>query len=447
MTAPAPAEFAHIAAYLHERRDPILARWRVAVDNDPKVSAVASLARSQFLDHVPRILDAFERVLRARDVVDELVAATEQRAGAADHGESRWLHGYNSRETMREWGHLHVSMMEELESFALDHPDTAPITVSTARLLLTRFFVDCMVDSAASHVARDRTAAESRLEELERASRQLRALDSERTELWREAAHDLRGTVGAVKLATAALGSAAATTGPAPQLPEFVSRVRRSVESLEALLSELIELTRLEAGREHREVARFDAAGALVALCDSLQPMAAERQLFLRCEGPPELPVEGDSIKIRRIAQNLILNALNYTENGGVLVSCARLPGDVERWSLCVQDTGVGLERALATPLAQVIRAATKEASSVMQDADAQSAPAGTLASQSTDTRHAGEGIGLSIVKRLCELLDASIELETQRGRGTTFRIVFPSQYSSGPWSARARGTEGQLPM
>ena len=40
-----------------------------------------------------------------------------------------------------------------------------------------------------------------------------------------------------------------------------------------------------------------------------------------------------------------------------------------------------------------------------------------------------GEGIGLSIVKRLCELLDASIELQTQRGRGTTFRIVFPSQY------------------
>ena len=428
MAPAAPADFAHIAAYLHGRRDGILARWRVAVDEDPKVSAVATLGRSQFIDHVPRILDAFERILRARDPHDEAVAETEQRAGAADHGESRWLHGYNSRETMREWGHLHLSMLEELESFALQSSDTAPFTVSTARIILTKFFVDCMVDSAASHAARDRTAAESRLEELERASRQLRALDSERTELWREAAHDLRGTVGAVKLATAALGYAASTSGQvtAPELPEFVGRVRRSVDSLETLLSELIELTRLEAGREHREIAGFDAASALVALCDSLQPFATERGLFLRCEVPSELLVAGDAIKVRRIAQNLILNALKYTENGGVLVSCARQAGGVERWSLCVQDTGVGLERVSDTALAGVIRAATKEANSVTTGTEA----APTLASQSSDGGHSGEGIGLSIVKRLCELLDASIELETQRGRGTTFRIVFPSRYS-----------------
>lgn len=428
-TAAAPADFARIAAHLHSRRDSILARWGVAVDKDPKVSAVASLARSQFIDHVPRILDAFEHVLRARDASEEAVAETEQRAGAADHGESRWLHGYDSRETMREWGHLHISMLEELESFALQSRDTAPLTVSTARIILTKFFADCMVDSAASHAVRDRAAAESRLEELERASGHLRALDSERTELWREAAHDLRGTVGAVKLATAALGYAAAASGQAlaPQLPEFVGRVRRSVDSLEALLSELIELTRLEAGRERREISHFDAASALVALCDSLQPLATERRLFLRCEGPPELPVEGDAIKMRRIAQNLILNALKYTENGGVLVSCARQSGDVERWSLCVQDTGAGLERVSDTPLAEVIRAATKEANSVARGADV---PAPTLPSQSADGRHSGEGIGLSIVKRLCELLDASIELETQRGRGTTFRIVFPARYS-----------------
>ena len=95
-----------------------------------------------------------------------------------------------------------------------------------------------------------------------------------------------------------------------------------------------------------------------------------------------------------------------------------------------MQDTGVGLDRASGTPLAQVIRAATREANSVMPDTDSHSAKAPTLTSQSTDTRHSGEGIGLSIVKRLCELLDASIELETQRGRGTTFRLVFPSRYS-----------------
>ena len=434
------SEFARIAARLNKQRESLLSRWRVAVDTDPNVSAVASLARSQFVDHVPRILDAFERALRARDAGDELAAQSEQRAGAADHGENRWLHGYNSRETMREWGHLHLCMLEELESLALERPKSAATALTAARILLTRLFVDCMVESAASHAALERTEAEGRLSELERALGQLRALDGQRTALWREAAHDLRGTVGAVKLATTVLGQVATTasgrSSTASELREFVQRVRQSVESLEALLSDLIELTRLEAGREHREVAPFDVAGTLRTLCDSLQPLAAERHLFLRCEMPPELRVEGDNVKVTRIAQNLVLNALKYTASGGVVVSCAAVPSDdVDRWSLCVQDTGAGLERTSDTPLSQAISEATQESHAVSgQDVarmPSELTSARMSSSRPSGTHSSGEGIGLSIVKRLCELLDASIELKTQRGRGTTFRIVFPSRYVS----------------
>ena len=432
------SEYARIAARFNKQRGSILARWRAAVDGDPKVSAVASLARAQFVDHIPRILDAFERSLRARYAADERAAQSEQRAGAAEHGENRWLHGYNSRETMREWGHLHLSMLEELESFALERPKSAAEALGTARVMLARLFVDCMVESACSHAALERAEAASRLEELERAHEGLRALDSERTELWREAAHDLRGTVGAVKLAATALGHVAIPSSGKPeattQLSEFVGRVRRSAESLETLLSDLIELTRLEAGREHREVVTFDVAGTIAALCDSLQPLATERHLFLKCHTPSELRIQGDIVKVSRIAQNLILNAIKYTESGGVLVSCAAAPaGDVERWILCVQDTGVGLERASDTPLAQVISAATRESQAIAAQAEQMPTELSSVTPASSPieaTPAAGEGIGLSIVKRLCELLDASIELQTRRGRGTTFRIVFPSQYA-----------------
>ncbi len=430
------SEYARIAAHLNKHRDSILARWRVAVDDDPNVSAVAALARVQFVDHVPRILDAFERALRARHAGDERVAEIEQRAGAADHGENRWLHGYNSRETMREWGHLHLCMLDELESFATQRPKAAAAALSTARTLLTRLFVDCMVESASSHAALERADAASRLAELERALGQLRALDSERTELWREAAHDLRGTVGAVKLAATALGQVATRghgkTAATSELSEFVGRVRRSVESLESLLSALIELTRLEAGREHRDLVAFDAASVIRALCDSLQPLATERNLFLRCDVPAELRVHGDVVKVTRIAQNLILNAIKYTDSGGVLVSCAEAPsGEVQRWILSVQDTGVGLERASDTPLAQAISAATQESHAVSGHPPAHELSTAPAEPRSADAHRSGEGIGLSIVKRLCELLDATIELQTQRGRGTTFRIVFPGNYPS----------------
>ena len=77
MDPDAHSEFAQIPAHLSKQRASILARWRVAVDSDPKVSAVASLARAQFVDHIPRILDGFERELRARDAGDELAAESE----------------------------------------------------------------------------------------------------------------------------------------------------------------------------------------------------------------------------------------------------------------------------------------------------------------------------------------------------------------------------------
>lgn len=435
-TAPL-SEFARVAAHLKARRPQILTQWHRKVADDPGVGAASSLARVQFIDHIPRILDAFDRALTARSRQGEAAAEADELAGAAEHGEHRWLHGYNSRETLREWGHLHMSMLGELESFALGETDIDAAVVSEARIVLAQLFVDCMVESASSHAELDRAEAAGRLRDLERVLEQLRSVERERSELWREAAHDLRGNVGAVKLAANALGHAVAT----PELPAFVSLVRRSADSLDTLLNDLIELARLEAGREQRNVVRFNARTEISELCDSLQPLAASRKLFLKFEAPVALVVDGDAVKVRRIAQNLILNALKYTERGGVVVSCADVAaGEVARWALTVGDTGVGLDASLMAPLAQALSTATKEAHAVAREsakgpAAVELSTVRTLPSASVPVRTASEqpseGVGLSIVKRLCELLDASMELETKPGSGTTFRIVFPRQYSA----------------
>jgi signal transduction histidine kinase len=103
-----------------------------------------------------------------------------------------------------------------------------------------------------------------------------------------------------------------------------------------------------------------------------------------------------------------------------------------------VQDTGPGFQpQSAAAPLESALRQATREAQQLDAGAGAGAGtePAATLKSQS-DPRSlsvpAGEGIGLSIVKRLCELLDASLELETAPGAGTTFRVVLPRTYPEG---------------
>ena len=140
------------------------------------------------------------------------------------------------------------------------------------------------------------------------------------------------------------------------------------------------------------------------------------------------LPVKGDSIKVQRIVQNLLLNALKYTYQGGV--SLVWSPEGPLRWLLTVSDTGPGLTEKSATALTlepSLEKVSIKGARSTINVKSSEPEKTAELP-QSTQPR--GEGIGLHIVKRLCELLNANMEVEASPGRGTTIRIRFPVHYS-----------------
>lgn len=419
---------AALARHLSARRNDILRNWQRAVAVDPELTTSSSLSRVQFNDHIPQVLDAFEHRLQAEKAVDQQDAFAEEKKSAAEHGLHRWQQGYNQRETMREWGHLHYCILTELELYGHAHPQLPPGVMLIARRALVRLCGEGVCESAARYEQLQRTEAASRVLDLESALRQLQILERQRAETWREAAHDLRGTVHVISSASTLVAKEAAAD-PARATASQV--LQRSVASLRGLLTDLMDLARLEAGQEHRRVAAFDAAGVLREFCDTFRPLATQRNLFLEAQGALSLPVEGDCVKVLRIAQNLVLNALNATERGGVrLLWEARTVSGVQQWLLCVQDTGRGFQMAsAAAPLQQALREATVEAHEV----DAGSDPAPMLTSQSSTGAAAigGEGIGLSIVKRLCELLDATMELETAPGAGTTFRIIFPCSYSA----------------
>jgi signal transduction histidine kinase len=139
-------------------------------------------------------------------------------------------------------------------------------------------------------------------------------------------------------------------------------------------------------------------------------------------------------VKLQRIVQNLVLNALKATVSGGVRVTW-QAPEEPagSRWVLTVQDTGPGLRGVNATPLTRALREATDQAHESEARDPTESppplergdAPGGVGPGSAVVAEH-GEGIGLSIVKRLCELLGAGIELESKPGEGTVFRLSFP---------------------
>jgi two-component sensor histidine kinase len=415
-----------LAAHLRQRRSVVLGAWHQAVDADHELTTASSLPRTQFYDHIPDLLDAFERMLRAWPDDVGTRSQQEQREDAAGHGLQRWQQGYHLREVTREWGHLQLCLADEMDAYALSHPDANPQGLAIARRAMIEFCNQGISASTLRYFQLQQTEAVGHVRDLDETLAEARTLEMRRSELLRQAAHDLRGNLGVVTNATSLLTLDGLPDGARD---EYLRLLKRSVSSLQTMLDDVMDLARLQAGHEFLNIQPFDAAALMRELCESLQFLARERDLFLHHEGPASMPVEGDAVKVRRVAQNLLLNALRYTRKGGVTVTVGGGGSDdPKRWRLVVHDTGPGFHAGPGAPLAGALEAATT-------DAHAAEEPSGHADAHepAPDRRPVhqgrGEGVGLSIVKRLCELLDASIELESTPGEGTTFGVFFPRHY------------------
>jgi signal transduction histidine kinase len=427
-------ELLALAEHFHSRREPLLLEWQRTVKRDPDLTDGEALPRVELLDHLPALLAAFERCLRHAAV--EEAAEEAAQAPAAAHGLQRWLQGYDLREVTRELGKLNGCVILELDRFASAHPDFSLDALARARQLWTDLCCAGIEESVNQYFTLQQQEAAGHLKDLEQALEQIRELEQQRGDLWQQAAHDLRGNLSVVANVTVGLTRHGRQDS---SREDFVRILMRNVTSLHHLLDDVTSLARLQAGRETRQIEPLDASLIVQSLCEGVRPMAAERGLFLKCEGPPGFAADGDAVKIRRIGQNLLLNAVKYTRVGGVTVSWGdSAPDDPKRWVLCIRDTGPGFHTASGQPLAAALdtQRAPVPSSSAPEGA-AQQGPAAAKDLFSVDAIAAqslrgesGEGVGLSIVKRLCEMLDATIEMHSVPQVGTTFRILFPRNYS-----------------
>ena len=425
-------QFNALSDFLGTQREAILQAWRKAADTDPKQTTVRALTRGQFNDHIPQVLDAFELKLRSRpggaaDRAADIVTKSEE----VKHGLHRWQQGYRLQELMHEWGHLQLCIFQVVATFAATHREFERETLMEANHQMITLVNEAISESTAQYERMQQAEAAGRLSDVEGALASINEIERRRAALIHEAVHDLNGNVFGVTLVAKVL---AAPNIAAAERADFTNLLEQGMQSVSTMLNDLKELARLEAGRETRQISEFNAAAMVIELGNANRPVADGRGLFLEVKGPTTLSVDGDPGKVRRLLQNLVLNALKYTVQGGVTVS---LGVEKDYWWLMVKDTGPGI---LAGPGAPMV-VGLKEATASARESDEKAAaiageisrvlvpvPGGATGMR-VSQQQPGEGVGLSIVKRLCELLDASLEMASSAERGTTFRVVLPRHY------------------
>ena len=194
-----------------------------------------------------------------------------------------------------------------------------------------------------------------------------------------------------------------------PEQREFAETVRRSAQALLAIINDVLDFSKIEAGRVDLDVVAFPLRDTLARALKTVAPLAHAKGLELTYDVDPSVPdeVEGDGGRLRQVVLNLVGNAIKFTERGEVAVTVgygegAQSAGDTVRLHVTVSDTGPG----------------------IAVDKHAVVFEAFTQADGSTTRRYGGTGLGLAISRRLVELMDGRIWLESEVGRGSAFHFT-----------------------
>lgn len=247
---------------------------------------------------------------------------------------------------------------------------------------------------ALARSALQREAALARSSDLEK-------LDRLRSQFLAHATHELRSPVNVV-VGVAELVRRHAEKGAWHQVAERLPLLQRSAATLRATVNNILDLSKLEAGRAEVSLARVVLRPILEDVADMARLLAGEKPVpvVLELDEAPDAVVS-DGQKLRQILTNLASNAVKFTERGRVVIGAAAQPGGLRLW---VTDTGVGIRREdldrLFTPFGQLADALVKQ--------------------------HEGTGLGLVITRSMAHLLGGRIEVASRRGAGSTFTVHLP---------------------
>jgi signal transduction histidine kinase/ligand-binding sensor domain-containing protein/DNA-binding response OmpR family regulator len=256
-----------------------------------------------------------------------------------------------------------------------------------------------LVEHRTSLLALSRDEERRAREEAEKASRA-------KSEFMANISHELRtpmnGIIGFTDLVL--------TTDLQRSQREYLENVHRSGYNLLGIINDILDYSKIEAGKLTIENTAFSAYKLVEETVDSLAIKAFEKKLELICEIDPSLPAQvlGDPIRIQQIIINLLGNAIKFTEKGEVVVSVkigAVTTGENDKryqpMSISVRDTGIGIPPDKISKIFESF----------------------TQADSTTTRKYGGTGLGLTIAKNLADMMGGSLDVQSEPGKGSTFTL------------------------
>jgi signal transduction histidine kinase/DNA-binding NarL/FixJ family response regulator len=214
--------------------------------------------------------------------------------------------------------------------------------------------------------------------------------------------HDIRTPMNAI----IGMNQLALGTELTPEQRKYLTIIRSASNSLLGLINDILDFSKIEAGQLTLEERHFDLCQVLTSVVNMLAVRAKEKKIQLHLEISPDVKSSllGDELRLRQILVNLINNAVKFTKQGGILVSCEMLSEDVQDrvFQFQVADSGMGI--------------AADAQESIFKDFQ--------QADSSVTRTHGGTGLGLAICKRLTKLLNGEIRVESEVNKGSTFTFT-----------------------
>jgi signal transduction histidine kinase len=275
-----------------------------------------------------------------------------------------------------------------------------PAMVAVALVLAVLIFsIFHGIDRERGLLIRLEHAVAERTEEARRQAEEARRANESKTRFLAAASHDLRQPLQAAGMFVEVLANR--LDGSPDAL--IADKLRHSIDATATLLSTLLDISTLEAGKIRPNVAAFPLMPLLASLADQMEPEATQRGLAIRV-APTSAWISSDPVLLERLLRNLMVNALRYTKQGGVVVGgrCRRSAAGVERVAIQVVDSGIGIP------------------------ADKQDMIFEDFTRLESDLR-GGPGLGLGVVRRTARLLDHDISVTSRVGHGSTFTLMVPA--------------------